>query len=419
MSTVGTSNSDVIGTRLKKVRKCGEGGFGAVYECSDEYGNHHAIKVIKMDEKYGIQHPLEFSIMTSIKYPYLNGAKKIQVESNKVYIYMDLAKSDLSKIVRLEKNPEYVADPQKVRKWLLSVVLALSCLHSQRIVHADVKASNVLLFNDDTVRLADFSLVVKLWKADTKYRHTVGTATHRPLENLLERGWDTSLDIWSLGVTIYEIVYGSLLFPYQGTFSKIKNKNGKYVDEYLAQRYCNCLIDWAERGPRKQSCNIPPFKHRWNHFKLSSKFNSDPYGINDILLRMLSINPSERPTITEILNHRYFVGYQNPLCTLLSSSYEKIPSKKVKVIRMICTDNALGSDVFDLSVELYAKTMKIKKAPKERDFRIFGCIWIASKIVKKPLPRFNENYRHKILEIEKIICIVLGFKLHHTSIQKT
>src|SRR3972149_2780781 len=204
---------------------------------------------------------------------------------------------------------------------------------------------------------------------------------------------------------MYEILYGCLLFPYQGTFGKVKAKNGKNVDEYLSQRCCNCILDWCERGPRKQSCNVIPFKHRWNPFKLAPNFFTDPYGLNDLLLQMLSVNPKERPTVHTILNHHYFTGYQNPLTTLIGCPLEKIQD--------VCTENTLGSEVFDLSVELYAKSMKIKRKSGERDYRLYACIWIACKIVKRPFPKFG-NFHSKILDMEKILCDNLNYKLHHT-----
>ena len=286
-------------------------------------------------------------------------------------------------------------------------MMAVACLHNQKIVHADIKASNILLFNDDNVKLSDFSLIVKLWKPDSKYNHTIGTSTHRPMENLLSRDWDTSLDIWCLEVTLYEILYGELLFPYQGDFGKKKK-------DHLSERCTNCLIDWAERGPKKQSCNVIPFKYKYHPFNLVPEFHNDPYGLNDILLRMLSIDPKDRPTINQILEHKYFLGYQRPLCTLVGTPTNKVKKTRLNKIITICNSYSLGSSIISLAIELYARTMEIPTKAKEKDIRLLTCIWIASKIVKKKVPSFEGPIK-KILMMERTICSALEFKLHHAS----
>src|SRR5581483_10197142 len=132
-----------IGDRFTIQESIGRGGYGSCYKCVDEFGNPFAVKCIKID-KYGIPHPLEFSIMSSIRHPYINSAYKIYVKDDIIYTFMDLAKCDVSKIVRIDKNPtrESYPDPPRLRKWLCSIVSALSCLHSQKLVHADIKASN-------------------------------------------------------------------------------------------------------------------------------------------------------------------------------------------------------------------------------------------------------------------------------------
>lgn len=410
MSLTSVNNGN-IGTKFTIGKKLGAGGFGSVYACEDEYGNQFAVKCIETEDS-GIPHPLELSVMASIRHPYLNSAHKIYVKDDMVYIFMDLAKSDLSKIVRRDKNPNYVPDPVKIRKWICSLVLAIACLHNQRIIHADIKASNILIFgNDDHAKLSDFSLVMKFWKSDTKFNHTIGTSTHRPMENLLQKDWDLSLDIWSLGVTIYEILYGTLIFPYQGDLGRVKK-------DHITERCINCLIDWAERGPRKQSCDAIPFKHKFHVFNLVPEFWNDPYNLNDLLLKMLSVNPKDRPTINQILTHPYFQGYQRPLCTLIGTPTSKVKRPRLEKILNICTTNGLGSSVVSLSIELYSRTMHIQaKRNSEKEIRLLTCIWLACKITKKRVPNFTfDKYPLKrILEMEKTICNTLEFKLHHAS----
>jgi len=63
-------------------------------------------------------------------------------------------------ILQLE---DFFNHPELLRKWSYGLVQGLACLHRQKIIHADVKANNVLLFGDQTVKLGDFTLAVRAW----------------------------------------------------------------------------------------------------------------------------------------------------------------------------------------------------------------------------------------------------------------
>lgn len=394
-----------IGIQIRLHEQIGKGGFGSVYRCSDENNNVMAVKCCDISSKHGIPHPTELSIMASIKHPNLNRSLKIHCDNKKLYIFQDLASGDISHRVRYDKleDNEQRPDPMTVRKWICSLVSAIACLHSQNIVHADIKSSNILIFNDD-VRLSDFTLALKMWKPDQKFNHTVGTSTHRPLENHLGREWDLSLDIWSLGCTVYEMVYGTLLFPFQGNLGKAKK-------DHLAERCVNCLIDWAKNGPVKQNCNMISNKYEYHKFNLCQDFHKDPYGINGILLKMLSVDPRNRPTIFDIMKHEYFSECPKNLFSLISSPYKKITKKRAEQIISICNDHHIGSSATNLTMDLYARTMSLTQANKE--VRILACLWLACKMTRRHLP--EKICSEKLLNMERLICTTLGYRLHYTN----
>ena len=154
--------------------KLGEGSSGAVYRGSDEHGKAYAVKCIKTNEM-GIPNILENSIMMTISHPALNTALHIHTTARETHIFQRLAETDLARHTR--RKEKYVS-PDLLREWSYSLVQAVACLHRQKIIHADVKANNVLLFEDQTVKLGDFTLAVRVWdprhKKSQKIRLSAG-----------------------------------------------------------------------------------------------------------------------------------------------------------------------------------------------------------------------------------------------------
>lgn len=392
-------NISTIKSTLSLGEKLGEGGFGSVRKCIEESTKKaYAIKTC-MKNSRGIPNPMELSIMATIRHPHINRALNIRVDKSSVHIIQELADSDLSKIVRKSKRaPDFKLDPIKVRKWLYSIVSAISCFHENKIVHADLKSSNILVYGDE-IRVSDFSVITKLVPGK-KPTHLVGTATHRPIENHLRREWDEKLDIWSLGCTFYEILYGESLFSSQSNFGDNK--------EHITDRFINCLIDWGENGPIKQTYNAIPTKMSFNKFKLSDDFKKDSFGLNSLILKMLSLKPENRPSISEIISHPYFSNLKLADCTFLETEYTKIPKEHLVKIVNLCNLMELPKEIIQITVDLYARTWKMDKG----EGRVKSCILLSLKLLRREIPKGLE-LTPKIFAIENNICTYLGFKLHH------
>lgn len=431
-------------------QKLGEGSYGSVFKCSDENGNTYAVKCIKMNDT-GIPNILENSIMMTISHPHLNTALKIHTDAEKLYIFQNLAKTDLAKYTRKqmkrEDNKQQLVSkklpfnshitPALLKKWSYSLVQAIACLHRQKIIHADVKANNVLLFEDQEVKLGDFTLAVKVWnqayttgggKKDSAeslsaddadkssiFYHRVCTYSHRPPECWFRKGWSFPLDIWSLGCTLFEIAYGRLLFPSQG---KITDKESKTM---VYKKAVNCLLDWAKNGPNASSSPkwIDAFRmHQGIDYKkatLPSSFSNPEYReFNKLILWMLKIDPLQRPTIDEILRHEYFENLTSLPYTIKSTAPKIINRKEQQRLAKYLDRYVDNFQVKNLSVELYGRCNSLKGISEQ--LKIATCVWIAEKLVRIR-PKENGLPRSLIHKSERRICQHLSFRLH-TSVSE-
>jgi len=96
----------------------------------------------------------------------------------------------------------------------------LKYLHQKKICHRDVKPENILIRDDGTLKLIDFGFAVNLAGTDGSMRGGVGTQTYTAPEVLCGINYEKSVDIWSVGATIYTLLSGMKPFEYGPTSSK-------------------------------------------------------------------------------------------------------------------------------------------------------------------------------------------------------
>ena len=390
----------------------GHGSYGDVFLATDENGKQVAVKCCNMDST-GIPNILEASIMGSMVHPYLNRALRILASDTKLYIIQELAQTDLAQYTRRDKV-NHKPTIEELKKWCYCLSQAVSALHLDNIIHADIKASNVLLYFDGSIRLTDYTLATKKWSPGEKFTHNVCTCTHRPLECLMRRSWDESLDIWSLGCTFYEIAYGEILFPYQGMLEpdqKIKNKDSKIR---LRNRSINAIIDWATRGPNPPTSyeviGTTQFPIDYVPFMLCEDFSRPEMStFNNLLCKMLVVDPSRRLTISQVLSHPFFEQMRAPMYLSVKRPLNKIPlAEQARASRYIqrYTNNTI---IQALALNLYCQCNDLDYISEH--IRAAVCTWISSKIVVGGPPTIPLS-PNQILSTEREICHNVLFRLH-------
>lgn len=222
----------------------------------------------------------------TLKSQYLNTAKYITIQNSNVVLFYDKADGDFYKIRRVDKS--------LLKQWINSIVKGTLELHRKRILHGDIKASNVLIFNG-VAKLNDFGMsVLMTGNSIESIRSKLYTLTHRPPELFNGNTCDLSADIWALGCTIYEIVYGEPLFRVM-----------KNIDEYTSQ-----MNIWCNNFSFSNHSSM--FNQNWN--------NPENIEINNLILKMLNPDPLSRPSIFEIANDNYFLSYSG-FSSLQSSAF--------------------------------------------------------------------------------------------------
>uniref|UniRef100_A0A8C6U176 non-specific serine/threonine protein kinase n=1 Tax=Neogobius melanostomus TaxID=47308 RepID=A0A8C6U176_9GOBI len=150
----------------------------------------------------------------------------------------------------------------------LSVLKALSVLHTQGVIHRDIKSDSILLTHDGRVKLSDFGFCAQVSKEVQRRKSLVGTPYWMAPELISRLPYGPEVDIWSLGIMVIEMVDGEP--PY---FNEPPLKAMKMIRD-----------------------NLPP--------KLKNLHKVSPL-LKGFLDRMLVRDPTQRATASELLKHPF------------------------------------------------------------------------------------------------------------------
>ncbi|BFZ16358.1 hypothetical protein BsWGS_19401 [Bradybaena similaris] len=202
----------------------GEGSYGKVKELLDiESLCRRAVKILKTRKLRRIpngEQNVRREIQLLKRLQHQNIIQLIDVvvndEKQKMYIVMEYCACELQEM--LESVPEKKFPIWQAHGYFCQLIDGLEYLHSHGIVHKDIKPGNLLVTNHETLKITDLGVAEELDKfATTDECHiSQGTPTFQPPE--IANGQNTfsgfKVDIWSSGVTLYNITTGK--YPFEG-----------------------------------------------------------------------------------------------------------------------------------------------------------------------------------------------------------
>jgi serine/threonine protein kinase len=212
---------DIIKERYKVIEKIQFGGFSQVYKVYDLVNKK--VRAMKVTKRIIVKY-MKYLILREIKiHSGLNHKNIIKMHDyfeDKDYLYIILeyaSKGELFTI--LSKKGKFSESEGK--PIILGIIEGLKYLHDNNIIHRDVKLENILINHHGTVKICDFGFAIH--KRNAPYYKIYGTASYIAPEIMkiylnkqikegddekIIEGYDEKIDIWSLGIIVYEMIMG-------------------------------------------------------------------------------------------------------------------------------------------------------------------------------------------------------------------
>ena len=279
----------------------GEGVYGKVYvgECKID-GSKVAVKKFINNQKYELDQSIlrDIVAITRFDHPNIVGCKNIYTSGDHVYAILELGDSNLREWIATLDKKTSDESANLIKKFIKSMIDGLHEIHSKGFIHRDLKPDNMIVFHND-VKISDFGLTVheSIYYDKPPNSYSACTLWYRSPELLLEETPNNkSLDVWSLGCIIAELLIGEPLFPGDSEidqlfkifqmFGTVNNSNWENIESN--PNWKTSFPKWNNDGQFITLLNKQFYKLELHQYEL--------------LIRMFEYNPKKRIAINEIVS---------------------------------------------------------------------------------------------------------------------
>ncbi len=204
--------------------KIGHGGMGVVYRAiHKKIEKEVAIKAIppqlSQDSKTRKRFLNEARLQAKLSHPNIVNVINYIESEDSIYLIMEYVKGETLE-ERIKR--EGFLEPEKAVEISEKILDALEYLHNKGIVHRDLKPSNIMFTQNGRVKVTDFGISKLVGKKGLTTTMLAGSYTYLSPEEITGQGTTYSSDIYSYGVTLYQMLAGKVPFDYDSEYRIMK-----------------------------------------------------------------------------------------------------------------------------------------------------------------------------------------------------
>jgi hypothetical protein len=313
---------DVIAGRYQVTEYVGSAAFSRAVQCIDlKFGHDVCIKIIRNGKDFFDQALDEIKLLQ-----YINSCKDpdeahvLQLYDffyykEHVFLVCELLRDNLYEFAKYnrEEEEEFYFTLPRVRKIAKQVLTALSYIHSLNLLHCDLKPENILIksYSRCEVKVIDFGSSCFTTDSLSSY---VQSRCYRAPEVVLGLKYDGRIDVWSLGAILPELVSGNVLFQADsaaamlarmaailGPFPASMLHGGRHTCRFVSKHGVFYETE-AETG--RIMYHFP------RRTELKRFLGTDDPLFFDFITRCLTLDPAQRPTAAELLQHPFILAQE-------------------------------------------------------------------------------------------------------------
>ncbi|HJB90622.1 MAG TPA: Stk1 family PASTA domain-containing Ser/Thr kinase [Candidatus Eisenbergiella merdigallinarum] len=203
----------MIGDRYEILERIGTGGMSDVYKAKDHKLNRHvAVKVLKQEFSENTNFVSKFRVeaqaAASLMHPNIVNVYDVGEDNGVYYIVMELVEG-----ITLKKYIEKKArlSVREAVSIAIQACMGIEAAHNNHIIHRDIKPQNIIISKDGKVKVTDFG-IAKAATSNTITSNVMGSVHYTSPEQARGGYSDEKSDIYSMGITLFEMLTGRVPF---------------------------------------------------------------------------------------------------------------------------------------------------------------------------------------------------------------